>query len=159
MIDPTGRVVLVSGATRGIGLALAQTLYAKGYRLSLGVRNASRLPGAILQMDPSRVHVAEYNASDWATHGAWVDAAIQRFGRIDVLVNNAGISNSVTIRDANEAALDEIWAVNCKAPLNMIARALPYLEASGSGRVVNVASLSGKRVANDNVAYAMRSSR
>jgi NAD(P)-dependent dehydrogenase (short-subunit alcohol dehydrogenase family) len=155
MFDPTGRVVLVSGATRGIGLALAQTLYAKGYRVSLGVRNASKLPESVAQMDPSRVHVAEYNASVWATHGAWVDGAIEHFGRIDVLVNNAGISNNVTIRNATEAALDEIWAVNCKAPLNMIARALPHLEASGSGRVINVASLSGKRVANDNVAYAM----
>jgi len=54
-----------------------------------------------------------------------------------------------------QGALDEVWAVNCKAPLNMIRCALPHLEASCSGRVVNVASLSGKRVANDHVAYSM----
>jgi NAD(P)-dependent dehydrogenase (short-subunit alcohol dehydrogenase family) len=61
----------------------------------------------------------------------------------------------MTLRTVNEAALDEIWAVNCKAPVNMIHCALPHLEASGSGRIVNVASLSGKRVANDNFAYSM----
>jgi NAD(P)-dependent dehydrogenase (short-subunit alcohol dehydrogenase family) len=72
-----------------------------------------------------------------------------------VLVNNAGISFGMTIRNATEHQLDEIWAVNCKAPLNMIRCALPHLEASGHGRVLNVASLSGIRVANDNVAYSM----
>ena len=72
-----------------------------------------------------------------------------------VLINNAGMGSDVTLRDASEAALDDIWAVNCKAPLNMIRCALPHLEASGSGRVVNIASLSGKRVANDHVAYSM----
>ncbi len=59
------------------------------------------------------------------------------------------------LRNASEAELDRIWAVNCKAPLHMIALALPHLEASGAGRILNVSSLSGKRVANDNVAYAM----
>jgi NAD(P)-dependent dehydrogenase (short-subunit alcohol dehydrogenase family) len=78
-----------------------------------------------------------------------------QFGRIDGLVNNAGISLPVTIEDDNEADLDRVWAVNVKAPLSMIRLALPYLRASGSGRIVNVGSLSGKRVRNDNVAYNM----
>ena len=101
------------------------------------------------------MHRARYDAKDWASHDAWVKAAIERYGRIDVLINNAGISRNMTIRNADEATLDEIWAVNCKAPLNMIRCALPHLEASGTGRVVNIASLSGKRVANDNVSYNM----
>ena len=155
MIDPTGRVVLISGATRGIGLAIAQALHAKGYSLSLGARNADALSSATSNMDPSRVHTAKYDASDWQSHQAWVDAAVARFGRIDVLVNNAGIAPLVTIRDATEHALDMIWDVNCKAPLNMTRCALPHLEASGHGRVLNVSSLSGIRVANDNVTYAM----
>jgi NADP-dependent 3-hydroxy acid dehydrogenase YdfG len=155
MIDPTGRVVLVSGATRGIGLAVAQALYSKGYSLSLGARNAASLSPVTANLDASRVHTAKYDASDWQSHQAWVDSAVARFGRIDVLVNNAGISFGMTIRNATEDQLDEIWAVNCKAPLNMIRCALPHLEASGHGRVLNVASLSGIRVANDNVAYSM----
>ena len=155
MIDPAGRVVLISGANRGIGHALAQVLHAKGYALSLGVRDMASLAALTSAWDPQRVHRARYDAKDWASHDAWVKAAIERYGRIDVLINNAGISRNMTIRNADEATLDEIWAVNCKAPLNMIRCALPHLEASGTGRVVNIASLSGKRVANDNVSYNM----
>jgi NADP-dependent 3-hydroxy acid dehydrogenase YdfG len=155
MLAPTGRVVLISGANRGIGLALAQVLYAKGYTLSLGARDVSSLTRSTAAMDPARVHRVRYDAGDWQGQAAWVAAATDRFGRIDVLINNAGMSSAMTLREASEAALDEIWAVNCKAPLNMIRCALPHLEASGNGRVVNVASLSGKRVANDHVAYNM----
>jgi NAD(P)-dependent dehydrogenase (short-subunit alcohol dehydrogenase family) len=155
MIDPANRVVLISGASRGIGLAIALNLHAKGYALSLGLRRTSPLPAALARLDPTRIHVARFDATDWATHAAWVAGAIERFGRIDALVNNAGIGLDGTIRDATEEALDSMWAVNCKAPLNLTRCALPHLEASGSGRVINVASLSGKRVANVNVGYAM----
>lgn len=155
MLDPRGRVILISGATRGIGLALAHNLHAKGYSLSLGARDLAALARVTAPMEADRVHTAPYDARDWTSHARWVEAAMERFGRIDGLINNAGISRQMTIREADEAILDEIWAVNCKAPLNMIRCALPHLEASGSGRVINVASLSGKRVRNDNIAYAM----
>jgi NAD(P)-dependent dehydrogenase (short-subunit alcohol dehydrogenase family) len=101
------------------------------------------------------VHTAHYDATDWKTHAAWVESVVERFGRLDGLVNNAGIGSKGTIRDIDEKELDTIFAVNCKAPLNMIRQALPHLEAAGSGRIVNIASLSGKRVKNDNIAYAM----
>lgn len=155
MLDPIGRVILVSGATRGIGLAIARTLHAKGYTLSLGARDPSALTKVLADMDPTRVMTARYDATDWSTHATWAEQTAKRFGRIDGLVNNAGVSIPMTIRTADEKGLDELWAVNCKAPLSMIRCALPHLEASGSGRVINIASLSGKRVANDHVGYAM----
>ncbi|MEO8133514.1 MAG: SDR family NAD(P)-dependent oxidoreductase [Betaproteobacteria bacterium] len=155
MLSPTGRVVLISGANRGIGLALAKVLHAQGYTLSLGARELAALTQSTAAMDPARIHLARYDAGDWPGQAEWVAAAHQRFGRIDVLINNAGMSSGMTLRNATESALDAIWAVNCKAPLNMIRCALPHLEASGSGRIVNIASLSGKRVANDHIAYAM----
>ena len=155
MLNPNGRVILVSGATRGIGLAIAQALHAKGYTLSLGAREPSALAAVVSGMDASRVMTAHYDATDWNCHERWVDQTAKHFGRIDGLVNNAGLSIPMTIRTADEKGLDELWAVNCKAPLSMIRCALPYLEASGSGRVINIASLSGKRVANDHVGYAM----
>jgi NAD(P)-dependent dehydrogenase (short-subunit alcohol dehydrogenase family) len=155
MIDPHGRVIMISGANRGIGFAIAQTLYAKGYTVSLGVRDPQALMGAVAHWNELHLHTAHYEATDWKTHAAWVESVVERFGRIDGLVNNAGISAKGTIRTIDEAELDRIFAVNCKAPLNMIREALPHLEASGAGRIVNVASLSGKRVRNDNVAYNM----
>jgi NAD(P)-dependent dehydrogenase (short-subunit alcohol dehydrogenase family) len=155
MLDLKDRVFLISGAGRGIGSAIADSLYARGCRLSLGVRDAKSVTGFVAGRDAERIHVGRYIAEDWESHAAWVESAIARFGQIHGIINNAGISLSMTIRDADEAGLDRIWAVNCKAPLNMIRLALPHLEAIGEGRIVNVASLSGKRVRNDNVAYNM----
>ncbi|MGC1574806.1 MAG: SDR family NAD(P)-dependent oxidoreductase [Beijerinckiaceae bacterium] len=155
MLNPHGRVVLISGANRGIGFAIAKTLYEKGYTVSLGVRDPHALMGAIAHWNELRLHTAHYEATDWKTHAAWVESVVERFGRLDGLVNNAGIASRGTIRDVDEKELDLMFAVNCKAPLNMIRQALPHLEASGSGRIVNVASLSGKRVRNDNIAYSM----
>lgn len=155
MLSPDQRVILVSGASRGIGKSVAERLHADGYSLSLGGRDPKALAAMVEGWDQARVHVAAYEGGDWTTHRAWVDAAAARYGRIDGLVNNAGMNSSMTIRDAEEAILDEVWAVNVKAPLNMIKCALPYLEASGAGRIINIASLSGKRVRNNNVAYTM----
>ena len=67
----------------------------------------------------------------------------------------AGINPLVRVIDEDEGPLDEMWEVNVKAPLRVVRAALPYLEASGTGRVINVASLSGKRVKNESNGYAM----
>ncbi len=155
MLSPEGRVILVSGANRGIGRAAAEALHRAGYHLSLGGRDLSSLKTMTAGWDAERLHIARYDAADWASHRAWVDAAVGRFGRIDGLVNNAGMHSAMTLRAPDEAVLDAIWAANCKGPLNLIHCALPHLEACGSGRIVNVASLSGKRVRNEAVAYNM----
>jgi NAD(P)-dependent dehydrogenase (short-subunit alcohol dehydrogenase family) len=84
-----------------------------------------------------------------------VAATSERFERIDGLVNNAGMVVRVKVEDEKDDALDRMWAVNVKGPLSMIRTALPHLRRSGSGRIVNVASIAGKAVYNDNVGYAM----
>lgn len=155
MLKPEGRVVLVSGANRGIGRAVATALHEAGYTVSLGGRDQASLRAMTQGWDPARLHLARYDALDWASHAAWVEAAASRFGRIDGLVNNAGMHSAMTLRAPDSAELDAIWAVNCKAPLNLISLALPWLEQSGAGRIVNIASMSGKRVRNDHVAYNM----
>lgn len=155
MLIPRGRVVMVSGANRGIGLAIARSLHDKGYTLSLGARDPAALERVTVGFDSGRVLRCVYDATKPATNEAWVAATVERFGRIDALVNNAGIAPMVRIEDPDESKLDQLWAVNVKAPLRMIRLALPHLRKSGSGRVVNVASLSGKRVKNENVGYAM----
>ncbi len=155
MLAPDGRVIMVTGANRGIGLAIARCLHGKGYTLSLGARDSAKLDAATADMAGERLMTHAYDATDTASNEAWVAATAERFGRIDGLVNNAGIGLDANIEDDDEDAFDAMWAVNAKGPLRMIRLALPHLRASGSGRVVNVASLSGKRVANDGSGYAM----
>lgn len=149
-----GRVVLISGANRGIGRAIAAELAGAGYRLSLGARDPKALEAGFGPPTP-RLHYARFDAFEPATAKAWVDGAIAAFGRIDGLVNNAGTGEKVTLADDDDAALDRLWAVNVKAPLRMTRLCLPHLEATGSGRIVNVASMSGKRARNPFVGYNM----
>ena len=96
-----------------------------------------------------------YDAEDQATHRRWVNGTASRFGRIDGLVNNAGMVVRVRIEDEKDTELDRMWAVNVKAPLSMIRTALPHLRRSGAGRIVNVVSIAGKAVYNNNAGYAM----
>jgi NAD(P)-dependent dehydrogenase (short-subunit alcohol dehydrogenase family) len=155
MLKPDGRVIMISGASRGIGLAVAEHLYAQGCSVSLGVRDPQAAAGHWAQADASRVLIQRFDAEDRETFAPWLEATIAHFGRLDGLVNNAGISNGFSIEAGEEADLDRIIAVNVKAPLFLTRLCLPHLRASGTGRIVNIGSLSGKRVRNDNIAYAM----
>ncbi len=149
MMDPKGRVVMVSGAARGIGRAVTERLLAVGYTVSAGVRDASRLPA-----HPALTADA-FDAAAPGSAEAWVAATIARYGRVDALVNAAGINPRATLFDTDESAFDSMWTVNAKGPMRVIRAAWPHLVAAGEGRVVNIASLSGKRVRNDNLGYAM----
>jgi NAD(P)-dependent dehydrogenase (short-subunit alcohol dehydrogenase family) len=104
---------------------------------------------------PAGCLVHAYDAADRASHTAWVAATVEKFGRLDSLVNNAGIAPKITLEDGTDEALDEIFEINVKAPFRLIQAALPHLKASGQGRVINVASLSGKRVYGLNAGYQM----
>ncbi len=150
------RVVLVSGANRGIGLAIAHRLAADGYRLSLGARR----PEGLRQLgDPygqDRILCQRYDARDRRLAEKWVEKTVERFGRIDGLVNNAAVFHRFRVEDGDEGLLDEMWEVNLKGPLRLFQAAFPHLRASGRGRVVNIVSLSGKRIKSAPVAgYAM----
>lgn len=155
MLDPEGRVVMVSGASRGIGLAITRKLLDTGYSVSAGARNPEALAELLAEAPGDRLLCARYDAADRASHEAWLAATLARFGRLDGLVNNAGTSNSFSIESGEEEDLDALWTINVKGPLFLTRACLPHLKAAGSGRVINVASLSGKRVRNENVAYNM----
>lgn len=155
MIETSGRVVLISGASRGIGRAIALSLHAKGYTISAGARDVTALEEALMTIKGDRLICCAYQAADRASHTAWVEETIHAFGRIDALVNNAGTSNTFSVEGGDEADLDALWSINVKGPLFMTRACMPHLRASGQGRIINVSSLSGKRVRNSNVAYAM----
>ena len=145
---------MISGANRGIGLAVAHRLLEGGAKLSLGMRD--EMAAASQFGDAQDIILNRYHAHDVDSAQRWVENTASNFGTIDGLVNNAGMSEPpVSLMDDDETRLDEMWAVNVKGPTRLTRFAMPYLAKSGSGRVVNVASLSGKRVKNDNMGYAM----
>ncbi|MCZ4292287.1 SDR family NAD(P)-dependent oxidoreductase [Hoeflea alexandrii] len=146
---------MISGASRGIGMAIAKTLHAKGYVVSAGARDVDALRAVLKAQAGERLICARYDAADRGSHADWLATTIDRFGRLDALVNNAGTSNTFSIEEGDEAELDLLWGINVKGPLFLTRACLPHLRTSGSGRVVNLASLSGKRVRNDNIAYSM----
>ncbi|MET3599735.1 SDR family NAD(P)-dependent oxidoreductase [Martelella mangrovi] len=147
-------VVLISGANRGIGAAIVRELRAHGYRVSLGARDIKSLEAEHGPADAT-MQFHHFDAYEPETASQWVAATVESFGRIDGLVNNAGNGEHVLLSDDNEEALDRLWAVNVKAPLRLTRLCLPHLEATGRGRIVNVVSLSGKRVRNAFVGYNM----
>jgi NAD(P)-dependent dehydrogenase (short-subunit alcohol dehydrogenase family) len=152
MLKPEGRVVMISGASRGIGRAIAQRLQREGYSLSLGVRRPADL--AKLASDKTLIH--RFDAEKPETAGEWIEATLACFGRIDALINNAGILRLLDLRSGDENVLDEMWAVNVKAPYRLTRLALPHLEKSGNGRIINIASTDAKRYRDTvSVAYAM----
>jgi len=152
----TGRVVMVSGANRGMGAAIAARLAADGYRLSLGARRTDALAESAPDIEPERLLLHHHDATDLDSARNWVDATVERFGGLDVLVNNAGIVDRTALESMDEEVLDDMWAVNVKGPLRLTRLALPHLRRSGTGRVINMASLSAKRVKGDSiVGYSM----
>ncbi len=157
MLTPGDRVVMISGANRGIGLAIAKRLAADGFRLSLGARDLKALDRATAGLDPARLMRARFDAADLTTATAWTDATIARFGAIDALVNNAGILRLLNFEEGSEADLDALWQTNVKAPFMLTRAALPHLKRGGHGRIVNIASTDGKRFRDYSVSvgYAM----
>lgn len=142
MIDLTDNVVMISGANRGIGLATARTLAAKGCKLSLGARSPEKVPTDILG-DPL-IHA--WDAEDADSSTAWAAATKDHFGKIDAVVMNAGVELGGDLLTGAEEDFDRMWDVNFKGPLRLVRAVWPQLQSCGQGRVINVVSLAGKRV-------------
>src|SRR5262249_39631328 len=134
-------------------LAIARELKQAGLALSLGIRRPDAFDDPLARDADVLLHRYDAHERDAAT--GWVDAPLARFGRLDVLGNKAGIARPRSLEEGREDDLEELLAVNVKAPFRVIRAALPHLKASGTGRVINVASLSGKRVMGLNAGYQM----
>lgn len=148
------RTLLISGATRGIGRAIAQRALADGHRLSLGARHPADLDGTELAPG-ARVLVHPYEASDPSSADAWVEATQRRFGGIDGVIHCAGILSRLGVMFTPEQAeeMERVWRVNVMGPWWLSRAAWPHLVASGDGRVVTLVSMSGKRVKGNLAAY------
>ncbi|PWJ17055.1 SDR family NAD(P)-dependent oxidoreductase [Jannaschia seohaensis] len=148
------KVAMVSGGGRGVGAAITERLLADGWAVSVGLRDMGQ--AARFAAAGDRIAAFRFDADDPATAAPWVDATVARWGRLDALVNNAGILRSVDFETGDEADLDAMWAVNVKAPFRLTRAALPHLRATGAGRIVNIASTDAKRYrAGVSVGYTM----
>jgi 3-oxoacyl-[acyl-carrier protein] reductase len=146
-----GRVALITGAARGLGLAAAERFLAGGARVVINVRRPEQAAAAAARLDErggdgERVLVLPGDVASSATVRAMVARALERFGRLDVLVNNAAAAFSTRFEQIGEEEWRRAVDVNLTAAFLCIQAALPAMKANGYGRVVNLSSTAGKSV-------------
>lgn len=146
MLSAENRTVMITGANRGIGLAIATQLSSAGYRLSLGVRDPAGIDTTNFSAEVLTHH---YDATDPTSASAWTAKTLARFATIDAVVLNAGVLKPFSLDTGDERDLDLMWDVNFKAPLRLVRATMPSLRACGYGRIINVVSMSGKRILSD----------
>ncbi|MET7245310.1 SDR family NAD(P)-dependent oxidoreductase [Methylobacterium sp. EM32] len=152
-------VAIVTGGARGIGLATALALAEKGYRIAVSDLDGPDLAAGIARLEAAGATILPLpgDVSAFAAVGAHAATCLDRFGRIDVLVNNAGISQPKSLIDISEDEYDRTIAVNLKSCFNWCKSVAPAMLAAGRGRIVNVSSVSantgGARSAVSKFAY------
>lgn len=137
-------VVVLTGASTGLGLAIARTLIAERCRLVMTARaeSLSRLAGmGIVESD--RVLFRPLDVTDAAQRESLVSGLLADLGRIDVLINNAGVAYRAVVEHWDQAAWSDIMEVDVRAPLELIRLVLPEMRARRSGRILNVSSVGG----------------
>ena len=144
------KIAIVTGAAAGIGRATAELFLAEGAR----VVAVDRDPAALSTMQASaNLLTVEVDVRDNDAVKAMVDQAVARFGRIDVLVNNAGYGTFGTVVTTDEAAWDDVMAVNVKSVLFCSKHVIPVMAANGGGAIVNTASNIATVGIKDRAAY------
>ena len=150
-----GRLALVSGSTRGIGLAVAAMLAAEGCRVVVNGRTPAAVDEAIAKIRAKTPAARlEAFAADLAT-AAGVDAAVARFPAVDVLVNNLGIYERRAFEDIDDAEWLRFFEVNVMSGVRLSRAYLPGMKARDWGRIVFVSSESGLHIPADMVHYGM----
>ncbi len=152
-----GTVALVTGAGQGIGRAIAEAYAHEGAQLALADINAAALEEVVAALKPSGVEVFTHTADlgDVADIDAMVRGVIDHFGRIDVVVNNAGVTRKAFMMDITEEDWDRIHRVNAKGVFFCMQRVAKEMMARDGGRIINMASIAGKGYrGSSNVAYA-----
>jgi short-subunit dehydrogenase len=141
-----GKVVLITGGSRGLGLVLAREFASRGAKLALCARSADKLEIARQELEHSGVEVITRPADLTNQHEvkSVIDDVVRHYGKIDVLVNNAGIIQVGPVANMEIADYEEAMKINFWAPLYAIHASLPYFRKQGGGRIVNITSIGGK---------------
>jgi 3-oxoacyl-[acyl-carrier protein] reductase len=144
----SGRACVVTGASRGIGLATARALAAEGARVLLVARSE------VEDLPPGAGSLAA-DVTDPGAAERIVAECSDRFGQLDILVNNAGTSRSRSLDELTDDEWDEQWQLHVMASMRLMRVAAPGMASRGWGRIVNVGSSSGKRPSLSNAAYSV----
>lgn len=150
-----GRVVVITGASSGIGAATAIACGRAGMRVVLAARRAERLADVAREVTAAggEARVAPTDVADEAQVRALIDGTVDAWGRLDVLVNNAGVGILATVEQTTSAEFEEIARVNYLGTVYGVLAALPHMRRQGAGHLVNVASVVGKRASPFRAAY------
>jgi clavulanate-9-aldehyde reducatase len=154
--DPSGRVALVTGASSGIGAATARAFAGAGMRVALCARRKDRLEqlAADLAGQGREASVHAVDVTDPLAVRAMVDEVAARWGRLDVLVNNAGRGLSATLEQTSAEELRALMELNVVAALGATQAALPIMRRQGSGHIINISSIVGRRAVPYRAAYS-----
>ena len=144
--DLTGEVAVVTGASRGLGLLLATELARRGARLLICAQDQAGLDRAAARLRELGAEVAAVtgDVTDAGFALQLVDAARERYGRLDIVINNAGIIKVGPVQSTTAADYEAAVATMALAPVRLSLAALPVMQAQGHGRIVNITSLGGK---------------
>lgn len=145
LFDLSGRVTLVTGATKGLGRAMVQGLAEAGSDVVVVSRKQELCDAVASEVEAStgrRALAVACHVGEWDALPALVDRVYDEFGRLDVLVNNAGINPAMTpITAISEAYFDKLSAVNLKGPIRLAALCAPRMGEHGGGSIINVSTL------------------
>ncbi len=149
----TSKVAIVTGAARGIGLAVSRRFLAEGWRVAMLDVDADTLTAAGDELAAERAMTLSCDVSDPEQVRAAVAATLERFGRIDAVVNNAGIAVFKPLLDTGYDEWSRVLAVNLNGPFLMVQETARAMAETGGGAVVNIGSISGLRASTLRVAY------
>lgn len=152
-LDLEDKVAIVTGASRGLGRAAASALAAEGMKV-LGVARCADALATLAAEDGDHIAVAECDMRDLDRVAALPDDAISRFGRLDAIVNNAGIAPASAFLEQDWQVWEDVLTINVTAPAVLARAAGRHFEEQGSGKVINIASTSGLRGKPGLVAYS-----
>jgi len=151
-----GKIALVTGASQGIGLGIAQGLAAEGASLVLTARNAERLNQNADSLTQAGTNVLAIPAD--VTDEAQVQEVFrqtrERFGRLDILVNNAGIFDGGPVDELSVETWDRVMATNLRGPFLCTREAMRMMKEQRGGRIINIGSISAQRVRPNSAAYS-----
>ncbi|MGY4494261.1 SDR family oxidoreductase [Pseudomonas sp. TE3610] len=150
------KVVVITGASSGLGEATARHLAAQGARVVLGARRLERIDGVAhaIRARGGEAIAVQTDVTDPAAVKALVDQAVSTFGRIDVMINNAGLMPHSPLQRLKIEDWHRTIDVNIKGVLHGIAAALPYMTAQKGGQIINVSSVAGHKVRPGSAVYA-----